>query len=172
MFEIIYGTDNFAFRQNTVHGGQPIAQLYSPTKVCTCHGDCQVPNMYNNTSVDILIADIYNDTYIKTEIGSLFSNIDLSNYYTKTEVDDTDNKLFTLLLNTYTKTEIDTQLKDYATISYLQGHYMTTLSITGTLMNTYASITLLGDISFYDKAQLDNQFSLSRCITISRVCNH
>ena len=35
---------------------------------------------------------------------------------------------------------------------------MTTLTITGTLMNNYASITLLGD-NFYD-AYLDNQFSL------------
>ena len=36
---------------------------------------------------------------------------------------------------------------------------MTTLSITEGLMNTYAPIALLGD-SFYDKADLDNQFSL------------
>ena len=64
------GTGNFAFLQNTVHGGAPIAQFYSPTKVCTCHGDCQIPNMYNKTSVDILIANIYNDTYTKTETDS------------------------------------------------------------------------------------------------------
>ena len=61
---MISGTDNFAFRQNTIHGGQPIAQFYSPTKVCTCHGDCQVPNMYSKTLVDILIADIYIYIYI------------------------------------------------------------------------------------------------------------
>ena len=75
VFEMIPGTDNFAFRQNTIHGGQPIAQFYSSTKVCTFHGDCQIPNMYNKTSIDILIADIYNDTYINTEIDSLISNI-------------------------------------------------------------------------------------------------
>ena len=150
VFEMISGTDNFAFRQNTIHGGQPIAQFYSSTKVCTFHGDCQIPNMYNKTSVDILIADIYNDTYIKTEIdtlfsniglsnyyikaeiGTLFSNIGLSNYYTKSEIDDIDNELSTLVLNTYTETEVDTQLTDYATISYLQGNCMTALSITGT----------------------------------------
>ena len=62
VFEMISGTGNFAFRQNTIHGGQPIAQSYSPTKVCTFHGECQIPNMYNKTVVDILIADIYNDT--------------------------------------------------------------------------------------------------------------
>ena len=144
-------TCNFAVRQNTIHGGQPIAQFYSPAKVCTFHGDCQIPNMYNKTSVDILTADISNDTYIKTEIDYLFSNIDLSNYYIKSEVDDIDNELSTLILNTYTKTEIDTQLADYATISYLQGNYMTTLSTTEKLKNNYASITLLVDNS-YDKA--------------------
>ena len=74
VFEMVSGTDNFAFRQNTIHGRQPIAQFYSPTKVCTFHGDCQVPNMYNKISVGILIADIYNDTYIKTEFDSLFAN--------------------------------------------------------------------------------------------------
>ena len=72
----------------------------------------------------------------------------------------------------YTKAEIDTQLTDYATISHLQDNYMTTLSITEPLMNNYASITPLAD-DFYDKTYLDNQFSLkSRCITISRACNH
>ena len=63
VFEIISGTGNFAFRQNVIHGGQPIAQFYSSTKVCKFHGGCQIPNMYNKTSVNILIADIYNDTY-------------------------------------------------------------------------------------------------------------
>ena len=83
VFELISGTGNFAFRPNTIHGGQPQAQLYSSTKVCTFHGDCQIPNMYNKTSVDILTADIYNDTYIKAEIATLFSIIDLSNCYIK-----------------------------------------------------------------------------------------
>ena len=36
---------------------------------------------------------------------------------------------------------------------------MTTLSITETLINNYASLTLLGD-NFYDDVYLDNQFSL------------
>ena len=36
---------------------------------------------------------------------------------------------------------------------------MTTLSITGTLVNNHASIPLL-DANFYDKAYLGNQFSL------------
>ena len=83
---MISGNDNFAVRQNTMHAGQPIAQFYSSTKVCTFHGDCQIPNMYNKTYVDILTADIYNDTYIKTEIDTLISNIDLSNYYIKPDI--------------------------------------------------------------------------------------
>ena len=127
VFEMTSGTGIFAFRQNTIHGGQPITQFHSPTKVCTFHGDCQIPNIYNKAAVDILIADIYNDTYIETGICSLISNIDLSNYYAKSEVDDIDNELSTLILNTYTKAEIDAQITDYATISYLQGNYMTTL---------------------------------------------
>ena len=61
VFEMISGTDNVAFRQNTTHGGQPIAQPYASTKACTFHGDCEIQNMYNKTSEDILTADIYND---------------------------------------------------------------------------------------------------------------
>ena len=79
----------------------------------------------------------------------MFLNIDLSNYYTKPEIDDTGNELSTLLLNTYTKTEVDTQLTDYVTISHLHGNYMTTLSITEALMNNYASITSLVDNSLF-----------------------
>ena len=63
VFEMISGNDNFVFRQNTIHGGQPIAQFYSSTEACTFHGDRGIPNMYNNTCVNILIADIYNDIY-------------------------------------------------------------------------------------------------------------
>ena len=57
------GTDSFTFLQNTFHGGAPIAQFYPSTKLCTFHCGCKIPNMYNKTSVDTLIADVYNDTY-------------------------------------------------------------------------------------------------------------
>ena len=87
VFEMISGTDNFALRQNTIHGGQPIVQFHSSTKSCTFHGDCEIPNMYNKTYVDILIADIYNDIRINTIIDTLVSNIDLSNYHINTEID-------------------------------------------------------------------------------------
>ena len=35
----------------------------------------------------------YDDVYIKTEINSLITTIDINNYYTETEVDDIDNEL-------------------------------------------------------------------------------
>ena len=77
------GTGNFTFLQNAFHGGAPIAQFYSSTKARTYHGDCQIPNMYNKTSVDILVAEIDNDTYTKAEIDSTLSgytsSIDLHN---------------------------------------------------------------------------------------------
>ena len=84
VFEIISGTDSFTcLQQNTFHGGAPIAQFYSSTTVCTFYGDCQIPNMYNKTHVSILSADIYNDTYTKTETDSTLSaytnSIDLHN---------------------------------------------------------------------------------------------
>ena len=77
--------------------------------------------------------------YTKSQVGALISNINLVGYYTKAE--------------------IDTQLTYYATISYSQNNYMTTLLITGTLMNNYATITFLVD-NFCDKTYLDNGFSL------------
>ena len=77
------------------------------------------------------------------------------NYYTKNQVD---SLIYNInLVDYYTKTEIDTQLIDHATISYLQDNYMTTLPITETLMNNYASITLADNL--YDKTYLDNQIA-------------
>ena len=43
--------------------------------------------MYNKTPVDMLIADIYNNIYIETEMDTLFPNIYLSKCYIKTEID-------------------------------------------------------------------------------------
>ena len=66
-----------------------------------------------------MISNVYNDIYIKTKIDTLFSNIDLSNYYTKTEIDDLDDELSTLTLNTQNKSEIDTCSTYYYNIGYL-----------------------------------------------------
>ena len=43
VFDMLSGTHIFDFRQNTIHGGQPIAIFNSETKVCTFHGDCSIP---------------------------------------------------------------------------------------------------------------------------------
>ena len=32
VLEVISGTDNFAFRQNSLHGGTPVGQFYASTK--------------------------------------------------------------------------------------------------------------------------------------------
>ena len=96
----------------------------------------------------------------------MFSNIDSSSYCTKIEVDDIDNELSTSILNTYTKTEVDTQLTYYTTATYLQGNYMTTLSVTETLINNYATITFLVD-NLYSKTEIDA--TLSDYITSTQI---
>ena len=53
------------------------------------------------------------DMYVKTEIDSLIANINISNYYNETEIDDIDHELSTFLLDTYTKSEVDTFLTYY-----------------------------------------------------------
>ena len=80
-------------------------------------------NVYDKSSIGTLIPNIYNDIYIKTEIDTLSSNIDLRNYYTKTETDDLDNELPTLALNTYNKSEIDISLTGYHNIVYLNTQF-------------------------------------------------
>ena len=85
---MLSGTDNFAFRQNSLHGGTLVAQFDSSTKECTFYGSCSVPNVYNKSSIGTLIPNIYDDGYIKAEIDTLFSKIYLSSYYTKAEIGD------------------------------------------------------------------------------------
>ena len=121
---------------------------------------------YSKAKLSIILDTYYNITeiqatyYDKVATDSLFSNTDLNNYY-KIEEDAVDDGLSAFVLNTYTKTETDTQLTDYTPITYLQGKYMTTLSLTETSMNNYASISLLGG-DFYDNAYLDNHFRLKQ----------
>ena len=183
----------------TFHGGCQIPNMYNKTSVDILIADIY-NYTYTKTEIDLTLSgytnpiDLHNgfygkakasitlDTYYNiTEIqancydkvatGSLCSNIDLSNYYSKIEVDDIDNELSTLILNTYTETKNDTQLAGYTSITYLQGNYTTTLSIPGTLMNNYASLTLICDI-FYDKLYVDNQFSLKADASNSVTTNY
>ena len=65
--------------------------------------------------------------YDKVATDSLFSNIDVISYYTRSEVDAIDDELSSLILNICTKAEIDSQLTGYTTVAYLQGSCMTTL---------------------------------------------
>ena len=62
---------------------------------------------------------MYDYVYIKTEIDTMFSYIDVSKYYTKTETGDLDNELPTLILNTYNKSEIGTCSQIVITLNIL-----------------------------------------------------
>ena len=58
-----------------------------------------------------------------------FGELDIPNYYNKTEVDAIDDELSTLILNTYTKTEVDAlltniNLTDYYTKTEITQHWV------------------------------------------------
>ena len=95
--------------QHISDGSQPIAIFNSLDKSVEFFGDLDIPNFYN-----------------KAEVDNLITNLNLVNYYTKSQVDAI---ISNIDLSSYTKAEIDTQLTDYATLSYLQDYYMTTLRI-------------------------------------------
>ena len=99
-------------------------------------GDLDIPIFYKS-EIDAIgdeLSALILNTYTKTEVGALIYNTNLVDYYTKAE--------------------IDSQLTDYTTISYLQGNYITTLSITRTLMNNYATIAFIAD-NLYSKTEID-----------------
>ena len=143
------GTSGFTFLQNIVDGSQPIAAFNSLDKSVEFFGELDIPNHYNKTEIDAIgdeLSALILNTYTKTEVGALISNINLTYYYNKTE--------------------IDTTLSDHSTISYLQGNYMTTLAITGTLMNNYATIAFTVD-NFYSTVEIDS--TLSGYITSTQI---
>ena len=70
------------------------------------------------------------------------------------------------MVDYHTKAEVDTQLTDYTTITHLQGNCMTTLTITETLKNNYATITFIID-TFYSKTEIDS--TLSDYITSTQI---
>ena len=140
-FEMYAGTSGISFLQNISDGAQPIAIFNSLDKSVEFFGNLDIPNFYNKTEVDAIddeLSALILNTYTKPEVEALISNINLTDYYTKTE--------------------IDTSLGDYSTISYLQDNYMTSLLITQTLMNNYASITFIID-NFYSKTEIDTSLS-------------
>ena len=105
--------------------------------------------MHIQTEVDAIddeLAALILDTYTKPEVEALISNINLTDYFIKAE--------------------IDTSLSDYSAISHLQGNCMTSLLIAQAFMNNYASITLLND-SFYSKTEIDS--TLSDYTTLTQI---
>ena len=70
---------------------------------------------------------------LKQKVVHFLSNLDLSNYYTKAEFDDSDNGLSTLILNPYNKREIYTCLTDYYNIEYVNIQF----GLKSNSLNTY-----------------------------------
>ena len=97
-----------------------------------------IPNFYNKTEIDAIgdeLPALISNTYTKTEVEALIYNIKLVDYCAKAK--------------------IDSQLTYYATVTYLQGNYMTSLSITEALMNNCTTITFLVD-DFHSKTETDS----------------
>ena len=117
-FEIYSAPNGISFLQHNSDGSQPIAIFHSLDKSVEFFWNLDIPNFYNKTEVDAIddeLPALILNTYTKPEVEALISNTNLTDYYTKAE--------------------IDTSLGDYSTISYLQDNYMTSLLITQTLMN-------------------------------------
>ena len=86
-------------------------------------------------------------------------NIDLSNYYSKIEVDDIDNELPTLISNTYTKTRIGTLLyTNYPSLTFIIENFSSKTEIDSTLSD-YITSTQIDD-SYYTKSEIDTTLNL------------
>ena len=89
----------------------------------------------------------------------MFSNIDLISYYSKSEVDDIDNELSTIIFNTYTKTEIDTLLyTNYPSLPSTDDNFDAKAEIDSTLSDYIASTQI--DDSHYTKTEIDTTLNL------------
>ena len=84
----------------------------SLNRSCEFFEDVDIPNFYDRSSINNLIATVgFSNYYNKTEIDATVSNINFSNnQYDETYIGDLDNELSTFMLNTCTKTEVDTNL--------------------------------------------------------------
>ena len=79
------GTSGFTFLQNTVDGSQPIAMFNSLGKSVEFFGELDIPNLYNKTEIDAIddeLSALVLNTYTKTKVEALISNINLTDYYT------------------------------------------------------------------------------------------
>ena len=120
---------------------------------------------YRKAKMSIILDTYYNITktqanyYDKVATGSLFPNIDLSNYYSKIEVDDTDNELLTLISNTYTKTEIVTLLyTNYPSLSFTEDNFYSKSEIDPTLSD-YTTSTQTDD-PYHNKTEIGTTLNL------------
>ena len=80
-FEVHAGTSGFSFLQNIVDGSQPIAIFNSLDKSVTFFGDLDIPNFYNKHEIDAIddeLASLSLNTYTKTEVDNLLTNISLT----------------------------------------------------------------------------------------------
>ena len=80
-FEMYAGTSGITFLQNTVDGSQPIAMFNSLNKSVEFFGDPDIPNFHNKTEVDAIddeLSALILNTYTKTEVEALISNINLT----------------------------------------------------------------------------------------------
>uniref|UniRef100_UPI004049C80D tail fiber domain-containing protein n=1 Tax=Flavobacterium sp. TaxID=239 RepID=UPI004049C80D len=111
---------------------------------------------------DLDIPNFYN----KTEVDTLFSNIDCSNYYTKTEIDTqlTDYATMTLIDVFYDKPYLDNQFSLKADVSttittdYLTTNYTDTVALTSGCYNKTETDTIL--LSYSTGSYVDTNLSL------------
>ena len=96
----------------------------------------------------------------------MFPNIDLINYYTKSEIDDIDNELPTLILNTYTKTEADTLLCiNYPSLPFAVDNFHPKTEIDSSLSDYTTSAQL--HTAFYSKVKTNLVFDT--CTTTTQL---
>ena len=137
-FEMYATPNGISILQHISDGSQPMAIFNWLDKSVEFFRDLDIPNFYDKFEIDAIgdeLSGLVLNTYTKTEVEALISDINLVDYCTKTE--------------------IDSQLTDYTTISRLQGNYMTTLSITETLINNSATITFIVD-NLHSKTGIDS----------------
>ena len=111
---------------------------------------------YNKSFIDTLISNIHDDVHIKTGIDTLFPNMFLSNYCTKTETGDSDNELPTLIPNTYNTSETDSFFTYYYNIGY---------------PNTQFDLKANGS-NTYTKSDVDNMINLIDVPSMLSIINN
>ena len=151
--------------QNIVDGSQPIAIFNSLDKSVKFFGDLDIPNFYNKSEIDAIddewLAFISN-TYTKTEVYNLITNIDLSgsenihitnNHISLTYPLNINNEALNPRVNGYFEMYAGT-----SGITFLQNTVDGSQPIA--IFNSLdKSVEFLGDLdipNFYNKTEVDN----------------